>query len=63
MWCPYCESTTTTERRERTELGYRRFRCRTCKREFNERTGTRFNHLQYPPISCVSWCSGAYGTS
>jgi len=29
-------------------LGYRRFRCRTCKREFNERTGTCFNHLQYP---------------
>jgi hypothetical protein len=29
-------------------LGYRRFRCHTCKREFNERTGTRFNHLQYP---------------
>ena len=48
MWCPYCESTATSERRERTELGYRRFRCRTCKREFNERTGTRFNHLQYP---------------
>lgn len=42
------ESTATTERQERTELGYRRFRCRTCKREFNERTGTRFNHLQYP---------------
>ena len=29
-------------------MGYRRFRCRTCKREFNERTGTSFNHLQYP---------------
>ena len=48
MWCPHCESAATSERRERTELGDRRFRCRTCKREFNERTGTRFNHLQYP---------------
>jgi transposase-like protein len=48
MWCPHSESTATSERRERTELGYWRFRCRTCKREFNERTGTRFNHLQYP---------------
>ena len=28
--------------------GYRRFRCRACKREFNERTGTPFNRLQYP---------------
>ena len=48
MRCPHCESTATRERRERTELGYRRFRCQTCQREFNERTGTRFNHLQYP---------------
>ena len=48
MKCPHCESSTTIERREQTELGYRRFRCRVCHREFNERTGTRFNHLQYP---------------
>src|SRR5712692_1239085 len=48
MRCPHCESSATVERRERTELGYRRFRCRECRREFNERTGTRFNHLQYP---------------
>src|SRR5262245_14281174 len=48
MGCPHCGSADTSERRERTELGYRRFRCRTCQREFNERTGTRFNHLQYP---------------
>jgi putative transposase len=54
MRCPHCESTATTERRERTELGYRRFRCRECRREFNERTGTRFNHLQYPTdIVCL----------
>jgi putative transposase len=48
MGCPHCESADTKERRERTELGYRRFRCRICQREFNERTGSRFNHLQYP---------------
>jgi putative transposase len=48
MGCPHCESADTTERRERTARGYRRFRCQTCKREFNEGTGTRFNHLQYP---------------
>jgi len=54
MCCPHCESTVTRERQERTELGYRRFRCRACKREFNERTGTRFNHLQYPTdIVCL----------
>jgi putative transposase len=48
MTCPHCESTATTERPERTELGYRRFRCRACQRGFNERTGTPFNRLQYP---------------
>jgi putative transposase len=48
MRCPHCESTATKERRERTELEYQRFRCGVCHREFNERTGTRFNHLQYP---------------
>jgi hypothetical protein len=48
MTCPYCESTDTAERTGRTELGYRRFRCRVCVREFNERTGTLFNRLQYP---------------
>ena len=42
------------ERRERTALGYRRFRCRTCKWECNERTGTSFNPLPYPTdIVCL----------
>jgi putative transposase len=48
MTCPHGESTAITERSERTELGYRRFRCRVCKREFTERTGTPFNRLHYP---------------
>jgi transposase-like protein len=29
-------------------LGYRIFRCRGCKRTYNERTGTPYNHLAYP---------------
>lgn len=48
MTCPHCESTATVARPDRTELGYLRFRCRTCKRGFNERTGTPDNRLQYP---------------
>ena len=48
MRCPYCQSTAITERPDRTELGYRRFRCRDCQRGCNERTGTLFNRLQYP---------------
>ena len=42
MSCPHCASTATTERPDRTALGDRRFRCRNCKRGFNERTGTPF---------------------
>jgi putative transposase len=48
MRCPHCESMVTRERREQTKLGYRRFQCQTCQREFNERTETHFNQLQYP---------------
>jgi putative transposase len=48
MTRPHCESTATSECPNRTELGYRRFRCRTCERRFNERTGTAYNRLQYP---------------
>jgi putative transposase len=46
--CPHCAATTTTEQARRTALGYRAFRCRACRRVFNERTGTPYNHRQYP---------------
>ncbi len=48
MPCPHCAATATTEQPRRTALGSRTFRCRACRRAFNERTGTPFNHLQYP---------------
>jgi len=46
--CPHCAATTTTEQPRRTALGYRTFHCGSCRRIFNERTGTPYNHLQYP---------------
>ena len=46
--CPHCASAATTRRQARTTLGYRRFNCRSCRRRFNERTGTPFNDLHYP---------------
>jgi putative transposase len=46
--CPHCDSNQTSRRRRRTSLGYRTFRCRGCGRNFNERSGTPFNQLQYP---------------
>jgi hypothetical protein len=38
---PHCASTASSDCPNRTELGYRRFRCRDCRHMFNERTGTR----------------------
>lgn len=48
MPCPHCATTTTTELPKQTALGYRTFRCPTCRRTFNERTGTPYNFLEYP---------------
>jgi putative transposase len=54
MDCPHCDSSATTERPDSTTRGYRRFRCRTCGRGFNERTGSVFNRVQYPPdVVCL----------
>ncbi len=59
MLCPHCAVTTTAEQPKRTALGYRTFRCPRCRRSFNERTGTPFNHLQVPTdivLLVVLWC-------
>ncbi len=48
MPCPHCAATATAEQPRRTALGYRTFRCRACRRIFNECTGTTFNQVQYP---------------
>ena len=36
------------ERSERTARGYRRFRCRECGRQFNDRSASLLNRTQYP---------------
>src|SRR5688572_30539164 len=48
MRCLECGSEAVTERPERTAQGYRRFRCRTCGKQFNERSGGVLNRTQYP---------------
>jgi putative transposase len=48
MRCVGCGSEAVMERPERTAQGYRRFRCRSCGKQFNERTGTVLNRAQYP---------------
>ena len=49
MDCVACGSAAVTERPERTAQGYRRFRCRDCGKQYNERSGGLLNHTQYPP--------------
>src|SRR6187401_2662558 len=48
MRCLGCGSAAVTERPERTAQGYRRFRCRECGRQFNERSAGLLNRTQYP---------------
>jgi putative transposase len=48
MDCIRCGSKAVTERSDRTAHGYRRFRCRDCGKQFNERAGTALNRAQYP---------------
>jgi putative transposase len=48
MDCVCCGSAAVTERPERTARGYRRFRCRDCGKQFNERSVGLLNRAQYP---------------
>ena len=47
MECIACGGTAITERSDRTAQGYRRFRCRDCDKQFNERSGGILNRTQY----------------
>jgi hypothetical protein len=47
MDCVACGSAKVTERPERTAQAYRRFRCRTCRKQYSERSGIAMNHAQY----------------
>jgi len=48
MDCIGCGSTAISERSERTAQGYRRFRCRACGKQFNERSAGSLNRTHYP---------------
>ena len=48
MRCMGCGSTAVSERSERTTQGYRRFRCRACGKQFNERSKSLLNRTEYP---------------
>ena len=47
-FCPHCSSPSTGKIKKQAVLGYDRYRCRDCKRQYNERTGTKLNFIEYP---------------
>lgn len=48
MNCPHCTATDIRERTKKTKCGYATFSCLKCHCIFNERTGSPFNHLEFP---------------
>jgi putative transposase len=62
MTCVGCGSASATERREVTAQGYRRFRCRDCGRQFNERSHGVLNRTSLPSdiIAFVVFCRLRY---
>ena len=48
MDCSHCQLTNVRLCLQKTALGYSQFRCRDCHKQFNERTSTTFNYIQYP---------------
>jgi transposase-like protein len=47
MNCPYCKLNIHYELRRTTALGYKQHYCRHCDKQYNARTGTVFNFIQY----------------
>jgi transposase-like protein len=62
MDCVGCSSTAVTERPDLTAQGYRRFRCRDCSTQFNERSGGVLNRASLPSdiIAFVVFCRLRY---
>ncbi len=62
MNCVCCGSEAVTERPELTARGYRRFRCRDCCRQFNERSVGVLNRTCLPSdvIAFVVFCRLRY---
>ncbi len=48
MNCPHCDSKRTSKLKLKTRLDYLQFRCCDCSKQYNERTGTPYNYIEYP---------------
>jgi len=47
MNCPYCRSSNIRQLKKPTILGYEHCYCNSCGRQYNERTVTKFNFIEY----------------
>jgi len=47
MDCPHCQSTNINRINKKTALGYRKYYCCTCGRQYNECTGTKLNFIEH----------------
>ena len=47
MNCPHCKLDNHYELKKPTGLGYKQYYCRHCDKQYNARTGTVFNFIQY----------------
>lgn len=45
---PHCQSPRVSPLQRQTSLDYAMFRCKQCRRTFNERTETPFNFIEVP---------------
>jgi len=48
MDCPHCQSKNSKAMNQKTQLGYQQYRCRDCGKQYNERTGSPLNLIEYP---------------
>ena len=48
MDCPHCQSKNTRHLKQETVLGYKQYFCKQCGKQYNERTGTKLNFIEYP---------------
>ena len=54
----HCSSKRIKKLEAKTQLGYARFYCSSCRKRFNERTNTPFNLLQVPTdvmLMAIRW--------
>ncbi len=48
MGCPHCRSKNTQQLGRKTLLSYKQYYCRGCGKQYNERTDSKLNFIEYP---------------